>query len=118
MRTSTGVLIVTTLLTVACRAQTPAAPTPSPATTPPSSSPVPTAGPGVTGSWTGTGSDSFSAERIVWTLTQSDSNVTGRVELAPMDPDDGSCASCHKLRKGTVAGTIDGSTLTLRMNFP
>jgi hypothetical protein len=35
-----------------------------------------------------------------------------------MDPADGSCASCHKLRKGTVSGTLDGATLTLRMNFP
>jgi hypothetical protein len=44
--------------------------------------------------------------------------VTGKVELTPMDPNDGSCASCHKLRRGTVSGTIDGATLTLKMNFP
>ena len=35
-----------------------------------------------------------------------------------MDPADGSCASCHKLRKGTVSGTLNGTTLTLQMNFP
>ena len=34
------------------------------------------------------------------------------------DPADGSCASFHKLRKGTVSGTLNGSTLTLRMIFP
>ena len=72
----------------------------------------------MSGTWTGTGSDSFSAEQVTWTLTQSDANVTGKVELAPMDPNDGSCASCHKLRKGTVSGTLNGATLTLRMNFP
>jgi hypothetical protein len=54
----------------------------------------------------------------MWVLAQSDSTITGNVELAPVDPADGSCASCHKLRKGTVTGTFDGSALTIRMIFP
>ena len=72
----------------------------------------------LTGTWSGSGTDSYSPERVKWVLAQSGSNVTGTAELTPMDPADGSCASCHKLRKGTVSGRLDGATLTLRMNFP
>ena len=119
MRLWAAVLTVTGLLAIGCRSQPPVSPSPPPATTnPPAPSPAPPATGLVTGTWEGTGSDSFSAERVTWTLTQSEATVTGRVELSPMDPNDGSCASCHKLRKGTVTGTIDGATLTLSMNFP
>jgi hypothetical protein len=104
-------------MAVGCNSRlTPAAPS-----TPPPSTPAPPPQPtttGLSGTWSGSGSDSFSAERVTWILAQSDSTITGSVELAPVDPADGSCASCHKLRRGTVAGTLDGSALTLRMNFP
>jgi hypothetical protein len=73
---------------------------------------------GLTGTWSGSGSDSFSAERVTWVLAQSDANVTGTAAFAPVDPLDGSCASCHKLRKGTLSGSFEGATLTLRMSFP
>lgn len=95
--------------------------TPAAPSAPPPSTPVPPAQPttaGLSGTWSGSGSDSFSAERVTWVLAQSDSTITGSVELAPVDPADGSCASCHKVRRGTVNGAFDGSRLTLRMNFP
>jgi hypothetical protein len=115
MRASVVVLATVGLMVVACGSPVPpAAPSaPSPAT-----SPAPASQGNLTGTWSGSGSDSFSAEQVTWVLTQSNSTVTGRAELSPVDPADGSCASCHKLRKGTVDGRFDGSTLTVRINFP
>jgi hypothetical protein len=115
MRTSVAALTVAGVINFACASQMPpAAPSaPAPAT------PAPAARTDLTGTWSGTGSDSFSAERVMWVLAQSGSNVTGTAELAPVDPRDGSCASCHKLRKGTFSGIFDGATLlTVRMSFP
>lgn len=76
------------------------------------------AAPSVTGTWTGTGSDSFSAERVTWVLTQSGSAVSGTVEFNAIDPADGSCASCHKVKRGTITGTLSGAALSVSMNFP
>ena len=111
MRASVAVLIAAGAITLACGSQqAPAAPSGAASVTP--------ARTDLTGTWSGSGADSYSPERVKWVLAQTGSNVTGTAELAPMDPADGSCASCHKLRKGTVSGTLDGATLTLRMNFP
>jgi len=115
MRTSAAALTVAGVINLACASQMPpAAPSaPAPAT------PAPAARTDLTGTWSGTGSDSFSAERVMWVLAQSGSNVSGTAEFAPVDPRDGSCASCHKLRKGTFSGIFDGATLlTVRMSFP
>jgi hypothetical protein len=114
MRASVALFIVAAATTLACGSQQAPA-TPSSATPP---SPAPTDRIDLTGTWSGSGADSYSPERVKWVLAQSGSNVTGTAELTPMDPADGSCASCHKLRKGTVSGRLDGATLTLRMNFP
>jgi hypothetical protein len=117
MRATVAMFAAAGLMALGCRSQmTPAAPSVSPLSTPAPPTRPTTAG--LSGTWSGTGSDSFSAERVLWVLAQSDSTITGNVELAPVDPTDGSCASCHKLRKGTVTGTFDGSTLTIRMIFP
>jgi hypothetical protein len=114
MRASVAALTVAGVMTLACGSQMPpAAPSVSAPTTP--ATPPRTT---LTGTWSGSGSDSFSAERVTWVLAQSDTNVTGTAEFAPVDPLDGSCASCHKLRKGTFSGSFDGVTLTLRMSFP
>jgi hypothetical protein len=113
MRVSVAALTAASVIALACGSQAPSAPsvqTPAISVQPARSD--------LTGRWTGTGSDSFSAERVTWVLTQSDSTISGTAELAPVDPDDGSCASCHKLRKGTISGTLDGATLALRMSFP
>src|SRR6185436_19976623 len=114
MRASLAVVVVAASATavLAC-GSSPAPAVPSPTTTPLAAPRV-----DLTGTWSGSGADSYSPERVKWVLAQTGSNVTGTAELAPMDPADGSCASCHKLRKGTVSGTLDGATLTLRMNFP
>lgn len=39
-------------------------------------------------------------------------------ELNAVDPADGTCGSCHKVKKGTFAGTLSGSTLSVSMKFP
>jgi len=114
MRASLAVVVVAASATavLAC-GSSPAPAVPSPTTTPLAAPRV-----DLTGTWSGTGADSYSPERIKWVLAQADTAVTGTAEFAPMNPADGSCASCHKLRKGTVSGTFDGTTLSVRMNFP
>ena len=113
MRASVAALTAAGVIALACGSQAPSGPSAqAPAI------PAPPARTDLTGTWTGTGSDSFSPERVTWVLTQSDSTVNGTAEFAPVDPADGSCASCHKLRKGTFSGTLDGATLALRMIFP
>jgi hypothetical protein len=114
MRASVAVLIAAGVMALAC-GSSPSPAVPSSAGTTPTNPP---ARPELTGTWSGNGSDSYSPERVKWVLAQSNSTVTGTAEFAPMDPADGTCASCHKLRKGTFSGTLDGTTLTLRMNFP
>jgi hypothetical protein len=72
----------------------------------------------LTGSWNGTESDRLGPAILTWTLTHSGSDVSGSVVMRPVDPADGSCASCHKSKVGTVTGMLSGSTLTLLMKFP
>jgi len=112
MRAGVAVVLAAGAVALACGS--------SPAPAVPSLTTTPLAPPRVdlTGTWSGTGADSYSPERIKWVLAQSDSSVTGTAEFTPMNPADGSCASCHKLRKGTFTGTVDGTTLSVRMNFP
>jgi hypothetical protein len=114
MRASVAALVAAGVIALACGSSTP----PSAPSVQAPANPAPAARTDLTGRWTGTGSDSYSPERVTWLLTQSNSTISGTVDFAPVDPSDGSCASCHKLRKGTVSGTLDGATLTLRMNFP
>jgi len=83
---------------------TPSAPTPAAIT--------------VSGTWTGTGSDSFGPERVTWVLTQSGISVSGTAELNAADPADGSCGSCHKVKRGTFSGTLSGASLSVTMKFP
>jgi hypothetical protein len=95
--------------------------TPSPVATAPSPVipviPSP-AGSGLNGTWTGTGSDSFSPELVTWVITQSGTTLSGTAEINAVDPADGSCGSCHKVKKGTLTGTLAGSTVTIAMKFP
>lgn len=99
-----GVLVAALLS--ACRSPAGAPTTPSGATI------------NVTGAWNGTGSDSFGPERVTWVLTQSGTAVTGIAEFKAADPNDGSCGSCHKVKKGTFTGTLAGASLSVAMNFP
>lgn len=72
----------------------------------------------VSGTWSGTGSDSFGPELVTWVLTQSGTAVSGTAELNAVDPADGSCGSCHKVKKGTFSGTLSGASLLVTMKFP
>jgi hypothetical protein len=99
-------------------ASLPACQSTSLAPTPLAQTPSSTAGLNISGTWNGTGSDSYSPELVTWVLTQSGTSVTGTVDFKPVDPSDGSCASCHKVKKGTFAGTLSGTTLSVAMKFP
>jgi len=105
---------------VACGSMPPALTTaPSPvAPTPPPPSPA-VSGPGaLSGRWTGMGSDSFSPELVTWVIAQSGTSLSGTAEINAVDPSDGTCGSCHKVKKGTLTGTLSGSAITISMKFP
>lgn len=53
-----------------------------------------------------------------WTLSQSGDAITGTADLEPLNAADGSCASCHKFKAGTVTGTMTGSQIAMRLVFP
>jgi len=110
-RRAAPLLAVTLLATAIGCGSSPTAPQQqSPASTPPESL-------SLAGAWSGTGSDPHGPETLTWTLTQVGSTVSGPVQMAPRFQD-GSCASCHKDKKGTVAGTLSGTTLKLTLTFP
>ena len=71
----------------------------------------------LTGTWSGTGVDSQGATSVAWTLTQNGNTVSGTVRTQAVDPNDGSCNSCHRNKSGTVNGTISGATVSLQMFF-
>src|SRR5436309_3047635 len=78
-------------------------PTPAPAPPPPPAPQI-----GFAGTWTGTGADSQGATTVAWSLTQTGSTVSGTVTTQAVNPDDGSCNSCHRNKRGSVSGTISG----------
>src|SRR5262245_7552523 len=80
--------------------------------------PPPTAAVNLSGTWSGTGSDSFGPELVTWVLTQSGTSVSGTAALNAVDPADGSCGSCHKVKRGTLTGTLSGTSLSVTMKFP
>ena len=95
-----------------------------PVTTAPSPqlpTPTPTPGPspqtGFGGAWSGTSDDSQGKVNIAWSLTESGGTVSGSVTTQAVDPNDGSCNSCHRNKSGAVSGTTSGSTLSLTMFF-
>jgi hypothetical protein len=71
----------------------------------------------VSGTWSGTGSDSFGPELVSWVLAQSGTSVSGTAEFNAVNPADGSCGSCHKVKKGTFSGTLSGASLSVTMKF-
>jgi hypothetical protein len=71
----------------------------------------------LTGTWTGTGSDSQGDVNVTWVLTQVGSSITGTVKTGAVNPNDGSCSSCHRNKTGTLSGTLSGTTLTVTMDF-
>lgn len=71
----------------------------------------------LTGTWNGNLSDPQGAATVTWTLTQAGQTLTGATITRPIDPNDGTCASCHKNKAGTFSGSLSGTTLTLTMSF-
>jgi hypothetical protein len=37
--------------------------------------------------------------------------------MRPLSLTDGSCSSCHKVKDGSISGTVSGTAVTLRMSF-
>lgn len=97
---------------------TPVAPTPVAPVPPPPAPVIPAAGNSLTGTWTGAGSDSFSPELVTLVLTQSDAMISGTAEINAVTPGDGTCGSCHKVKRGTLTGTVAGGTVTMAIKFP
>jgi len=104
------------LFGVACGGTSPSTPTPS-AAPPPTPAPSPPATAAFAGAWTGTAQDSQGQTTVAWTLTQNGSELSGTVVTQAINPDDGSCNSCHRNKRGTVTGTLSGTTLALTMSF-
>ena len=102
-------------MTTAPSPAVPAPVTPQPAPPPPPSTPGAVV---VDGTWTGMGSDSFSPELMTWVITQSGSTLSGTAEINAVDPSDGTCGSCHKVKRGTLTGTLSGSAVSVSMKFP
>jgi len=103
------------LCAAACGGSAPTAPT---APTGPSQPAPPASSVNLAGAWSGTGSDPQGSERMSWMLTASGSAVSGTADLAPLNAADGSCASCHKFKAGTVSGTVSGSSVAMKIVFP
>jgi hypothetical protein len=71
----------------------------------------------LTGTWTGSGSDGLGPETFSWVLAQSGNALSGSVSMRPLSATDGSCESCHKVKDGSISGSVSGTTVTLRMSF-
>jgi hypothetical protein len=69
------------------------------------------------GTWTGSGSDGLGPETFTWVLVQSGNSLSGSASMRPLSQTDGSCASCHKVKDGSISGSVSGTTVTLRMSF-
>jgi hypothetical protein len=93
----------------------PVAPTPPPAAATPA--PDPGLQTSFSGSWSGSASDSQGETTVTWSLTQTGDTVAGTVSTQAVNPNDGSCNSCHRNKSGSVTGTVSGSTVSLTMFF-
>ena len=72
----------------------------------------------LTGTWSGRGSDPQGDHRITLTLSQSGAAVSGTAITRAVEPNGTTCASCHKVKDGTLTGMLSGSALALKMTFP
>jgi hypothetical protein len=79
---------------------------------PPSQGPL-----NLSGTWSGSGSDGLGPETFSWVLAQSGNTLSGSVSMRPLSLTDGSCESCHKVKDGTISGSVSGTAVTLRMSF-
>jgi len=84
---------------------------------PPPSTPPPPPLVNLTGTWTGSGSDGLGPETFTWVLAQSGAALSGSASMRPLSLTDGSCSSCHKVKDGSISGSVSGTAVTLRMSF-
>jgi len=101
MRIST--LAILSLLTVAAcggSTSTPAAPTTTSAGTVAS----------LSGTWTGTSSDSSGQDKMIWTLSQNANTTSGTMNISD--------TTRSMMGNGSMQGTISGSTMTFHMTVP
>jgi hypothetical protein len=69
------------------------------------------------GTWIGTGSDALGPETFTWVIGQSGGSLSGSVSMRPPSLTDGSCGSCHKVKDGSISGSVSGTAVTLKMSF-
>jgi len=50
-------------------------------------------------------------------LTQTGNALSGSVSMRPLSLTDGSCTSCHKVKDGSISGSVSGTAVTLKMSF-
>jgi hypothetical protein len=99
----TFVLIVATSLAVAAcgeSAYTPAAPT--------QTSPTPLTS--LSGTWTGTSADTSGPEKMIWTVSQNGTAMTGTMNISD--------TGRSMMGAGSMQGTVNGSTMTFHMTVP
>ena len=95
-----GVLISAFAAGCAGSSSSPTFPSPSPSTNLTS----------VTGSWTGTSSDSTGQEKLVWKVTQTGNSITGTMSFSE--------TGRSMMGNGSMQGTIKGSTMSFHMSVP
>lgn len=78
----------------------------------------------LTGVWSGTASDfgvrmgRVDGMTVNWNVSQVGGAITGTVTSGALVPGDGSCSSCHRVKSGTLSGTVTGASVSLSMAFP
>lgn len=72
----------------------------------------------LSGMWSGDGSDTQGRVNLTLTLAQSGTKLTGTAVTRAADAADGSCASCHKNKAGTLTGEVLGSSILMKILFP
>ncbi len=75
--------------------------------------PTPTATGSLTslsGTWTGTSSDTSGQDKMTWTLTQNTNAMTGTMNISD--------TARSMMGNGSMQGTVSGSTMTFHMTVP
>ena len=79
----------------------------------------------LSGTWSGSGADFWTkvggpdGMRVTMNLTQTGTAVSGTVTSTNLGSvNDGTCSGCHRVKQGTVTGTLSGNALTIALSFP